>query len=112
MASGIEVIFESVSTAAKRSLRPCWQAPSSPSLSCLYIRSEDFRLDGIDDLAVSEPMTAKTDRPVHRNKRSAPFRGKPAPRRPGLQPEGPILLYGLHTVEAAFANPDRKRIKL
>lgn len=37
---------------------------------------------------------------------------KPPPRRPGLPPEGPILLYGLHTVEAAFANPDRKRLKL
>ncbi|GAA0772218.1 RNA methyltransferase [Roseibium denhamense] len=37
---------------------------------------------------------------------------KPAPRRPGLPPEGPILLYGLHTVEAAFANKDRKRLKL
>ncbi|MES0881607.1 TrmH family RNA methyltransferase [Roseibium sp. SCP14] len=42
------------------------------------------------------------------NKRS----GKPAPRRPGLPPEGPVLLYGLHTVEAAFANRDRKRLKL
>lgn len=40
------------------------------------------------------------------------FRGKPGPRRPGLQPEGPVMLYGLHTVEAAFANPDRKRLKL
>ncbi|MEO9529642.1 MULTISPECIES: RNA methyltransferase [Alphaproteobacteria] len=40
------------------------------------------------------------------------FAGKPAPRRPGLPPEGPVLLYGLHTVEAAFANPDRKRLKL
>ncbi|MTH99394.1 RNA methyltransferase [Roseibium sp. RKSG952] len=39
-------------------------------------------------------------------------RFKPAPRRPGLPPEGPILLYGLHTVEAAFANRDRKRLKL
>jgi 23S rRNA (guanosine2251-2'-O)-methyltransferase len=57
-------------------------------------------------------MTDKTNRPAHRNKRPSSFRGKPAPRRPGLQPEGPILLYGLHTVEAAFANPDRKRIKL
>lgn len=38
--------------------------------------------------------------------------GKPAPRRPGLPPEGPVLLYGLHTVEAAFANRDRKRLKL
>ncbi|MCX2722359.1 TrmH family RNA methyltransferase [Roseibium salinum] len=38
--------------------------------------------------------------------------GKPAPRRPGLPPEGPVLLYGLHTVEAAFANKDRKRLKL
>ncbi|MTI42219.1 23S rRNA (guanosine2251-2'-O)-methyltransferase [Roseibium hamelinense] len=37
---------------------------------------------------------------------------KPPPRRPGLPPEGPILLYGLHTVEAAFANSDRKRKKL
>ncbi len=40
-----------------------------------------------------------------------PF-SKPAPRRPGLPPEGPILLYGLHTVEAAFANPERSRLKL
>ena len=40
------------------------------------------------------------------------FAGKPAPRRPGLPPEGPILLYGLHTVAAAFANKDRKRLKL
>ena len=39
-------------------------------------------------------------------------KGKPGPRRPGLPPEGPVLLYGLHTVEAAFANPDRKRLKL
>lgn len=38
--------------------------------------------------------------------------GKPGPRRPGLPPEGPVLLYGLHTVEAAFANKDRKRLKL
>lgn len=38
--------------------------------------------------------------------------GKPPPKRPGLPPEGPVLLYGLHTVEAAFANPDRKRRKL
>ncbi|CTQ51815.1 23S rRNA (guanosine-2'-O-)-methyltransferase RlmB [Roseibium album] len=38
--------------------------------------------------------------------------GKPAPRRPGLPPEGPVQLYGLHTVEAAFANKDRKRLKL
>lgn len=37
---------------------------------------------------------------------------KPAPRRPGLPPEGPILLYGLHTIEAAFANKARKRRKL
>ncbi|MEP1933294.1 MAG: RNA methyltransferase [Roseibium sp.] len=40
-----------------------------------------------------------------------PF-GKPPPRRPGLMAEGPVLLYGLHTVEAAFANADRKRLKL
>ncbi|MBO9424984.1 RNA methyltransferase [Labrenzia sp. R4_1] len=40
------------------------------------------------------------------------FKGKPGPRRPGLPPEGPVLLYGLHTVEAAFANKDRKRLKL
>ncbi|CTQ68342.1 TrmH family RNA methyltransferase [Roseibium alexandrii] len=39
-------------------------------------------------------------------------KGKPGPRRPGLPPEGPVLLYGLHTVEAAFANKDRKRLKL
>jgi 23S rRNA (guanosine2251-2'-O)-methyltransferase len=38
--------------------------------------------------------------------------GKPGPRRPGLPPESPVLLYGLHTVEAAFANTDRKRLKL
>jgi len=37
---------------------------------------------------------------------------KPPPHRPGPPPEGPVLLYGLHTVEAAFANPDRKRLKL
>ncbi len=37
---------------------------------------------------------------------------KPAPRRPGLPPEGPVLLYGLHTVEAAFRNRARTRIKL
>lgn len=36
----------------------------------------------------------------------------PLPRRPGLPPDGPVQLYGLHTVEAAFANPDRKRLKL
>ncbi|WP_439530934.1 TrmH family RNA methyltransferase [Pannonibacter sp.] len=46
--------------------------------------------------------------------RDKPGRGfvKPGPRRPGLPPEGPVLLYGLHTVEAAFANRDRNRIKL
>lgn len=37
---------------------------------------------------------------------------KQRPRRPGFPPEGPILLYGLHTVEAAFANTERKRRKL
>lgn len=41
-----------------------------------------------------------------------PFAKKKPPRRPGLPPEGPILLYGMHTVEAAFANKDRKRRKL
>lgn len=47
--------------------------------------------------------------------RRAP-KGKPqfkyGPKRPGLPPEGPVLLYGLHTVEAAFANSQRKRLKL
>lgn len=51
-------------------------------------------------------------RPSQDNKRAGKWTKKPAPRRPGLPPEGPILLYGLHTVEAAFANPERKRIKL
>lgn len=27
-------------------------------------------------------------------------------------PEGPLYLYGLHTVEAALANPDRKRVRM
>lgn len=31
---------------------------------------------------------------------------------PHLPPEGPLYLYGLHTVEAALANPDRKRIRM
>ncbi|NVK33998.1 MAG: RNA methyltransferase [Rhodobacteraceae bacterium] len=47
-----------------------------------------------------------------RNKGKSGSWSKPGPRRPGLPPEGPVLLYGLHTVEAAFANPDRKRLKL
>jgi len=47
--------------------------------------------------------------PSHRGRKGP---GKPPPRRPGLPPEGPIYLYGLHTVEAAFANADRKRLKL
>lgn len=38
--------------------------------------------------------------------------GKPPPRRPGQPPDGPVLLYGLHTVEAAFQNKDRTRRKL
>lgn len=46
------------------------------------------------------------------NRGNRKFSGKPAPRRPGLPPEGPVFLYGLHTVEAAFANADRKRLKL
>ena len=58
----------------------------------------------------------KSNRPRSRSGQGArPFHkgsGKPAPRRPGLPPEGPVLLYGLHTVEAAFANRDRKRLKL
>ncbi|WP_289034195.1 RNA methyltransferase [uncultured Roseibium sp.] len=57
-------------------------------------------------------MTDKPHRPSKNSKRPHGGRGKPAPRRPGLPPEGPILLYGLHTVEAAFNNPDRKRLKL
>lgn len=46
--------------------------------------------------------------------RSRPHRRpeKPAPKRPGQPPAGPIRIYGLHTVEAAFQNPDRRRHKL
>ncbi|WP_346894978.1 23S rRNA (guanosine(2251)-2'-O)-methyltransferase RlmB [uncultured Roseibium sp.] len=51
-------------------------------------------------------------RPTAKGGRIPFAKKKPAPRRPGLPPEGPILLYGMHTVEAAFANPDRKRRKL
>lgn len=64
----------------------------------------------------SRPRPKRGHRNPHSGKAatrgSASFRGKPGPRRPGLPPEGPVLLYGLHTVEAAFANPDRKRLKL
>lgn len=31
---------------------------------------------------------------------------------PRVPPEGPLYLYGLHTVEAALSNPDRKRIRM
>lgn len=66
-------------------------------------------------LAICQAMTEdnqrpRKPRPPSRGKTG--FRVKPAPRRPGLPPEGPVLLYGLHTVEAAFSNPDRKRLKL
>ncbi|MEJ8475564.1 TrmH family RNA methyltransferase [Roseibium algae] len=58
-------------------------------------------------------MTENSKRPPFTGKRAPAGRGKPPTgRRPGLQPDGPTLLYGLHTVEAAFANPDRKRITL
>lgn len=60
--------------------------------------------------------TSKSGRPGQRSGQKPFYKkktgGKPAPRRPGLPPEGPVLLYGLHTVEAAFANKDRKRLKL
>ncbi|WP_417690052.1 TrmH family RNA methyltransferase [Roseibium sp.] len=56
-----------------------------------------------------------TDKPNHhRPFKPGASRRKPdqRPRRPGLPPEGPVHLYGLHTVEAAFRNKARKRIKL
>ncbi|GGB59811.1 23S rRNA (guanosine(2251)-2'-O)-methyltransferase RlmB [Roseibium aquae] len=59
----------------------------------------------------------KTPSPARPRQGQSGYKGrkgptKPATRRPGLPPEGPIFLYGLHTVEAAFANKDRKRRKL
>ncbi|MFD1696777.1 TrmH family RNA methyltransferase [Roseibium aestuarii] len=56
-------------------------------------------------------MTDTPQKPGAYARKKKPF-VKPGPRRPGLPPEGPVLLYGLHTVEAAFANRARKRIKL
>ncbi|WP_419177052.1 TrmH family RNA methyltransferase [Desulfosediminicola sp.] len=59
-------------------------------------------------------MTDKANRPRPRSRQAGPAKRRPdmRPRRPGLPPEGPILLYGLHTVEAAFRNRARKRLKL
>ncbi|MBO0344849.1 TrmH family RNA methyltransferase [Roseibium limicola] len=58
---------------------------------------------------MTDKPTRSSGRPGARKNKSFV---KPGPRRPGVQPEGPVLLYGLHTVEAAFGNQARTRIKL
>jgi 23S rRNA (guanosine2251-2'-O)-methyltransferase len=42
----------------------------------------------------------------------SPGRHRRARQPGGAAPEGPLRLYGLHTIEAAFANPERRRLKL
>lgn len=51
-------------------------------------------------------------KPYDKNKGRGRPQGATYRSNPKVAPEGPLYLYGLHTVEAALANPERKRVRM